>query len=219
MAKALRALVFEEIPKAKESFFGNKHAMAMYHNCNEVCFIQPLTDRCNFYLPRSNDLSDDDGLLEGTAKNIRHVKIRSIAAMLEFPLRAWLQQTLALERADAERGVSAEQILGKLRKICLTLPDTTETLTWGKPHFRVANKIFCGCGGEGGRPCLGFKMEMADATVMINIPGITKAPYVGNQGWVSLDPDVFDDWDEIEQMVIGSYRIIAPKRTLKKFES
>ena len=219
LALALRALVYEEFPNAKEHFFGNKHAMAMYRDSGDICFIQPLTDRCNFYLARSNELTDDDGLLEGTAKNIRHVKVKSIDAMADLPLRSWLQQTRTLEQADAKLGVSAEQVLENLRKICLPLPDTTETITWGKPHFRVADKIFCGCGGEGGRTSLGFKMEMADAAVMVNIPGITKAPYVGNKGWVSLDPSVFDDWDEIEQMVIGSYRMIAPKRTLKKLDT
>ncbi len=31
-----------------------------------------------------------------------------------------------------------------MRKICLSLPDTKETLTWGEPHFRVGDKIFAG---------------------------------------------------------------------------
>ena len=39
-----------------------------------------------------------------------------------------------------------DRALARLRKICLALPDTKETLTWGEPHFRVGEKIFCGFG-------------------------------------------------------------------------
>ena len=109
-------------------------------------------------------------------------------------------------------------ILDKLRKICLALPDTKETETWGKPHFRVGEKIFCGCGDEHGRLVIGFKMEMSDAAAIIKIPGVWKAPYVGHKGWVSMDPAVFGDWDEIERLIIGSYRLIAPKRTLARLD-
>lgn len=53
------------------------------------------------------------------------------------------------------------------RAICLSPPETKETLTWGQPHFRVGEKIFAGCGDEKGRTVIGFKLDMdhADATV------------------------------------------------------
>ena len=48
---------------------------------------------------------------------------------------------------------------------------------------------------------------------MMKGPGIEKAPYSRpGDGWVSIDPNVFDDWDEIERFIIGSFRLIAPKR-------
>ncbi|HMJ53252.1 MAG TPA: hypothetical protein VK540_14295 [Polyangiaceae bacterium] len=43
-----------------------------------------------------------------------------------------------------------DPILTKMRAICLSLPDTKETLTWGQPHFRVGDKIFSGYGEEKG---------------------------------------------------------------------
>ncbi|MFN0006698.1 MAG: hypothetical protein ACKVXR_02230 [Planctomycetota bacterium] len=46
--------------------------------------------------------------------------------------------------------VKAFRALARFRAICLSLPDTKETLTWGKPHFRVGEKIFAGFGDEGG---------------------------------------------------------------------
>jgi phosphoribosylglycinamide formyltransferase-1 len=37
--------------------------------------------------------------------------------------------------------------------------------------------------------------------------------YLGNKGWVSLRIDGTDvDWDEVREMVVDSYRLVAPKR-------
>jgi hypothetical protein len=47
-------------------------------------------------------------------------------------------------------------ILTKMREICLSLPDTKETLTRGQPHFRVGDKIFSGYGEEKGKKVIGF---------------------------------------------------------------
>ena len=38
---------------------------------------------------------------------------------------------------------------------------------------------------------------------MMKVPGIEKAPYSrAGDGWVSIDPGEFDDWDEIERMIV-----------------
>jgi predicted DNA-binding protein (MmcQ/YjbR family) len=37
--------------------------------------------------------------------------------------------------------------------------------------------------------------------------------YIGSKGWVALRLDQGDiDWDEVTELVTGSYRLIAPKR-------
>lgn len=37
----------------------------------------------------------------------------------------------------------------KVSALCLALPGTKLTMTWGSPHFRVGEKIFCGFGKHG----------------------------------------------------------------------
>jgi len=108
--------------------------------------------------------------------------------------------------------------LKKIRQICLSLPDTKETLTWGHPHFRVGDKIFAGFGDEHGKPVLGFKMEMEIASVIIDDPRFWRAPYVGHKGWVSMDVSHVKNWGEVRALLLESYRLIAPKRTLAKLE-
>jgi predicted DNA-binding protein (MmcQ/YjbR family) len=104
-----------------------------------------------------------------------------------------------------------------MREICLALPDTKETLTWGYPHFRVGDKIFAGWGAERGTQSIGFKLEMDHADAMvINDPRFTRAPYVGHKGWVSMDPTAVKDWNEVRDLIFESYRLIAPKRSLAR---
>ena len=109
--------------------------------------------------------------------------------------------------------------LDRIREICLALPDTKETLTWGKPHFRVGDKIFAGFGEESGKAVIGFKLTMPHAHSIIENPRFWPAPYVGHRGWVSMDTTGVDDWDQVRQLVLESYRLIAPKRTLKLLDA
>jgi predicted DNA-binding protein (MmcQ/YjbR family) len=109
--------------------------------------------------------------------------------------------------------------LKRISDICLTLPDTELTMTWGEPHFRVANKIFCGYGKEKGKETIGFKLDMEHADILVrNDPRFTRAPYVGHKGWVSMDANAVKEWDEVRTLVLESYRLIAPKKTLAKLD-
>ena len=220
IAKALRAVVVDELPDVEESFYGGQRPMAMYRTTADICWIQPLKQRCNVYFLRGPDLTDDEGILEGSSDRQRHAKVRSVDDVERLPIRAWLRETVSLNEAAISDGMSFQQVLEKLQTICLALPNTKETLTWGKPHFRVNEKIFCGCGEDQGGPRLGLKMETRESKVMMNLPGIEKAPYSRkDDGWVAIDPNVFDDWEEIERLVEGSYRLIAPKRLLAQLDS
>ena len=110
----------------------------------------------------------------------------------------------------------AKTPLAKLQEICLSLPDTKETLTWGKPHFRVGDKIFAGFDIESGRPTAGFKLEMDHADMILGDPRFSRAPYVGHKGWVQMDLSSVRHWDEVRMLIHESYRLIAPKKSQAK---
>lgn len=101
--------------------------------------------------------------------------------------------------------------LAKLRRICLSLPNTRETLSWGSPHFRVRDKIFCGIGDEKGRLAIGFKLEMDHADAVIQDPRFWRAPFVGRYGWVSMGVTPRMNWKQVKAFVEESYRLIAPR--------
>jgi predicted DNA-binding protein (MmcQ/YjbR family) len=107
---------------------------------------------------------------------------------------------------------SSHAVLSRLRKICLALPDTRETLTWGEPHFRVGEKIFFGYGREKGTPTIGFKLERDHAEMIVTDERFWPAPYVGRHGWVSMDASRIDDWKRVRGLIHESYGLIAKNR-------
>ena len=114
--------------------------------------------------------------------------------------------------------MKTRSVLDHMREICLALPDTKETLTWGQPHFRVGEKIFAGCGDEKGKTVLGFKLEMDHADAIIQDPRFWRAPYVGHKGWVSMDASGVEDWNEVRALVQESFRLIAPSKTVARLD-
>lgn len=220
IAKALRALVVEELPDVEESFYGGQRPMAMYRTTADVCWIQPLKTRCNLYLLQGTQLRDDAQQLEGSSDRMKHAKVGSLEDFERLPLREWLRESQALNEAATQHAMSVDQVRAELQRICLALPNTKETITWGKPHFRVGEKIFCGCGEDRGAPRIGLKMEAKASELLMKLPGVEKAPYSRKgDGWVSIDPAVFDDWEEIEQLLVGSFRLIAPKRLVAQLDA
>jgi predicted DNA-binding protein (MmcQ/YjbR family) len=101
--------------------------------------------------------------------------------------------------------------LTEMRRICLSLPEAVETMTWGQPHFRVRGKIFAGFGDHAGIENIGFKLEREHADAVIQDPRFYRAPNVGAHGWVSMRVAGVRDWGEVRALVRESYRLIAPK--------
>lgn len=108
----------------------------------------------------------------------------------------------------------------KVKEIFLSFPEAVETITWGKPHFRVKDKIFGGFGEENGKPSIGFKLAMDHADILVqNDDRFERAPYVGHKGWVSMDASKVKDWKELRALVEESYRLIAPKKLVAQLDA
>lgn len=116
----------------------------------------------------------------------------------------------------AKSAVSDSAAFQKVRALCLALPDTKLTMTWGSPHFRVGEKIFCGFGAENGKQIMGVKLGMSHARSVVKEARFWPAPYVGKHGWVSMDVAQRKSWDEVGQLIRESYELIAPKASRSK---
>ncbi|HVS00395.1 MAG TPA: MmcQ/YjbR family DNA-binding protein, partial [Thermoanaerobaculia bacterium] len=44
-------------------------------------------------------------------------------------------------------------------------------------------------------------------------------PYVGHRGWLGVYLDVPVDWDEICDLVVAAYRMVAPKKLVADLDA
>jgi hypothetical protein len=105
--------------------------------------------------------------------------------------------------------------LGRLREICLGLPEAIEKETWGEATFRVRDKIFAMQGGVDGRLSVWCKAPPGIQEMLVGSDATRffVPPYVGHNGWVGVRLDVDGiDWEELADLVTDSYRMTAPKR-------
>jgi hypothetical protein len=98
VAVALRTAVLEEIGPCHESIFPIKKWISVLYSTTEkrmkdnVCLIVVYRDHVNLMFPRGVDLKDPRGLLEGSGKAMRHVKMLSPADIDRPGVRALIRQ-------------------------------------------------------------------------------------------------------------------------------
>jgi len=109
----------------------------------------------------------------------------------------------------------------RLLAIVLTLPGAYEDHPWGSIHCKVQEKIFVGWGRhDDGKMSLGFKTDKSLQSMLIaSDKRFTMAKYVGKHGWVDMALGPKPNWDEVEQFIVESYRLIAPKKLLKELDA
>src|SRR5258706_8271656 len=110
------------------------------------------------------------------------------------------------------RKVTEAQLLPRFRRICLRLPGTTETTSWGHPTFKAGGKTFCVLERYKGHLTMCFRLSIPDAVATLASPRFLETPYVGKKGGVSLIVDTTPDWSEVEELVLKSYCESAPDR-------
>jgi predicted DNA-binding protein (MmcQ/YjbR family) len=110
--------------------------------------------------------------------------------------------------------------LADLRKVCLALPETIEIEAWGRPTFRAGKKLFAVfTGSEEERYAVVFKPEPDERPALAADSRFYAPPYFGPSGWLALDFTRSEpDWEEVAELIEGSYRQVALKRMLAQLD-
>src|SRR5262245_66438384 len=114
--------------------------------------------------------------------------------------------------------MSAEAILAEVTRICLALPEATCERMGQHAGFKVRKRTFVwflndhhgdGIVSIACKTALGENVEMARREPKrFYLPA-----YLGHQGWIALRLDRRKvDWDEVAELVTGSYCLVAPKK-------
>jgi hypothetical protein len=109
-----------------------------------------------------------------------------------------------------------EAVLGRIRAVCLQLPETSERLSHGHPAFFVRGKrafamVLDDHHGDGR---LSIWCAAAPGTQELLVDAdpekFFRPPYVGHRGWLGLRLDRGLDWDEVTGILEDAYAEAAP---------
>jgi predicted DNA-binding protein (MmcQ/YjbR family) len=99
-----------------------------------------------------------------------------------------------------------------LRKVCLSLPHTTEQIQWGSDLlFKVHGKMFAITPLEPAPVCLSFKCSDETFAELTERPNIIPAPYLARAKWVALEKRDAIARAELAELLRTSYKLVTAK--------
>lgn len=110
-----------------------------------------------------------------------------------------------------------ERTLERLRALCLSLPETNETASFGHPNFKAGKKTFVAFERVKGRASIAFRLEPDEVERLLQRKQYFATPY-GRGLWASVWADGPIDWRAVQDLVDRSYRVVALKRMLTALE-
>ena len=114
--------------------------------------------------------------------------------------------------------VTKDGRLARLMKICLALPEARQERAARHATFLVREKVFAyylnDHHGDGIVSVCCKVLPGDNEALAAAQPGRFYLPaYIGPRGWVGFRLDVSGlDWNEVAELVVGSYKLIAPAR-------
>ena len=104
-----------------------------------------------------------------------------------------------------------------VRRYCLSLPHTTETVQWGSDLvFKIGGKMYAVLVLVPAPVFLSLKSTPEEAAELAEMPGIIPAPYLARSHWVSLEHEDALPTGEVKRLLRRSYDLIfekLPKKT------
>ncbi|MET7656211.1 MULTISPECIES: MmcQ/YjbR family DNA-binding protein [unclassified Streptomyces] len=104
-----------------------------------------------------------------------------------------------------------------VRRIALSLPDTTEKTSWNMPTFRVAGKMFATLPEEETSLAVRCPKEERDELVLAEPGKFWIAGHEAQFAWVRARLAALEDEDELRDILADSWRQAAPTRLLEAY--
>ena len=114
---------------------------------------------------------------------------------------------------------SPTRVFGRIRDVCLSLPEASEVSAWGHPVFRVRRKAFVAFEQVRERPSIAFRLDPLEVERLLERPKTFFATPYGRGLWVSVWVDRAVNEKLIEKLASQSYRLVAGKRLTALMEA
>lgn len=96
IAERVRELIREELPQAEEAIKWRQPTYTL--DGQLVCYFTAAKDHVTLGFAQGRRLDDPDGLLEGSGKQMAHLKLRQREGLDEGQIRTWLRQAIRLSQ-------------------------------------------------------------------------------------------------------------------------
>lgn len=106
VVRGLRSLVKKSVPSAKETV--NAWGIPTFEAPDPFCLYMLGKYHVTFGFHRGTSLKDPRGLLEGTGKKIRHVKLSDLASLKQKGLRELVRAAARVKGKALKRGMSGK---------------------------------------------------------------------------------------------------------------
>jgi hypothetical protein len=107
VAQGLRQLMRKTVPNVRESV--NPWKMPTFESNGPMCFFTIGKSHVTFGFLRATSLPDPEKLLEGTGKNLRHVKLRSPEDLRNPALEELIQAAAQLNKKEPMAGMKPKK--------------------------------------------------------------------------------------------------------------
>ncbi|MFJ9665108.1 MmcQ/YjbR family DNA-binding protein [Streptomyces sp. NPDC101219] len=102
-----------------------------------------------------------------------------------------------------------------VRRIALSLPDTTEKTAWSMPTFRVAGKMFATLPEDETSIAVRCPTQERDELVLAEPEKFWIATHEAKFAWVRARLAALEDEDELRVILADSWRQAAPPRLIE----
>lgn len=104
-----------------------------------------------------------------------------------------------------------------VRKLCKSLPHTTEEVLWGNDLvFKIGGKMYAVTPIDTSPLCLSFKVPQEDFAELCERDGVIPAPYSARYFWVALERENAIPVAELKGLIRQSYELVKAKLPKKK---
>ena len=107
VARALRSFVKKTVPDTRETV--NAWGIPTFEAPDPFCFYMAGRNHVTFGFHFGTSLNDPESLLEGTGKNIRHVKLRTVADLEQKSLRELVLAAARLKGKTPMKGMNGQR--------------------------------------------------------------------------------------------------------------
>lgn len=108
-----------------------------------------------------------------------------------------------------------QEIVEGLRQRCLELPEAVEGDQFGNPAWKAGKKTFCAVNRYHRRLQIHFWVGPEAQSRLTLDERFSIPAYMGRHGWIALDGEDGVIWEEVENLMMTSYRHFALRRMLK----